>query len=112
MQRWGNDYRYLFFGNDEDPRFGVYSCGADGGSGSQGNDIDDINTWNRSSPWRQYYREREQEQRNTRLIVWGFSSILVVSIILNLAQFCRARNRRTEQDAGRQDLTRRELKPS
>ncbi len=41
---WGNDYRYIA-GRDLPDGYGIYSCGPDGISHSQGNDADDRNTW-------------------------------------------------------------------
>jgi general secretion pathway protein G len=52
---WSHDFIYVL-----DPNlphgFGIYSCGQDGVTSSNGNDRDDINTWNVKTSWRTYYR--------------------------------------------------------
>jgi len=41
---WGNPYRYVA-GDGFSQGYGIYSCGPDGRSGTQGNDPDDFNDW-------------------------------------------------------------------
>jgi general secretion pathway protein G len=47
---WGNVYVYLCPGIHNTNGFDLYSCGFDGISKSGGNDLDDINNWDPSSP--------------------------------------------------------------
>ena len=51
---WGHEFVYVL-----DPElaegFGVYSCGQDGVSSSEGDDRDDLNTWRRGRSWFGYY---------------------------------------------------------
>jgi hypothetical protein len=51
---WGHEFVYVL-----DPElaegFGVYSCGQDGVSSSEGDDRDDLNTWRRGRLWFGYY---------------------------------------------------------
>ncbi len=52
---WSHDYIYILDRNLPHG-FGIYSCGRDGVTSSNGNDRDEINTWNVKTPWRTYYR--------------------------------------------------------
>ena len=47
---WGCDYVYRFPGVYNTNGYDLYSCGADGISKSSGNDLDDINSWDETSP--------------------------------------------------------------
>jgi len=47
---WGNDYRYVFPGRHHINGIDLYSCGFDGVSKTGGEDLDDINNWDYSSP--------------------------------------------------------------
>jgi len=47
---WGTPFGYVFPATNGTNWYGLYSCGADRISKSQGNDLDDINTWDPSSP--------------------------------------------------------------
>jgi type II secretion system protein G len=54
---WGNVYAYVLDANLPGG-FGIYSCGRDGVISSNGNDLDDLNTWNRARPWAAYYAKQ------------------------------------------------------
>ena len=47
---WGNDCRYVFPGRHHINGIDLYSCGFDGVSKTGGEDLDDINNWDFSSP--------------------------------------------------------------
>ena len=47
---WGDDYVYRYPGIHNTNSFDLYSCGVDGISKSEGNDLDDINNWDYASP--------------------------------------------------------------
>jgi hypothetical protein len=72
---WGNEFAYLL-----DPElaegFGIYSCGQDGVSSSNGNDRDDLNTWSEGSPWRAYY-EAQMSRYNIRSNIICWTTILL-----------------------------------
>lgn len=47
---WGTPYGYIGPGVHNPNAYDLYSCGADGISKTHGNDLDDINNWDPSSP--------------------------------------------------------------
>jgi general secretion pathway protein G len=47
---WGNEYVYRFPGVHNKNSYDLYSCGFDGISKSGGDDLDDINNWDPTSP--------------------------------------------------------------
>lgn len=71
---WSHDFVYVL-----DPNLphglGIYSCGDDGVTTSNGNDRDDINTWNVKTPWRTYYRL-------SALVTDRHLAILLIGLIL------------------------------
>lgn len=50
LDPWGHPYVYIFPGIHNINSFDLYSCGQDGISKSRGDDLDDINNWDKSSP--------------------------------------------------------------
>jgi type II secretion system protein G len=77
---WGNKLRYVL-----DPElaegFGIYSCGQDGVSASNGNDDDDLNTWNGRRHWLAYYHDQmRKENRRRSAIKLGLISLAVTIV--------------------------------
>jgi len=58
----------VYIGNDGSS-FQLYSTGKDGVSNSNGNDLDDINTWNKQKQWRSYYQGLADTQRTRGNII-------------------------------------------
>jgi general secretion pathway protein G len=52
---WGHDFIYVYPGIHNTNGFDLYSLGRDGISKSGGSDADDINNWDASKRWREYY---------------------------------------------------------
>ena len=77
---WGHDFVYVLDPNL--PRgFGIYSCGLDGVTVSNGNDRDDLNTWNVRSPWRAYY----QAHADRKAMMSRAASLAIVLLIVAAA---------------------------
>jgi type II secretion system protein G len=80
---WNNEFTYI-----RDPElakgFGIYSCGQDGVSSSNGNDRDDLNTWSKGSPWLAYYRSpwRRENLRSTITMLIAIILLVVASGLL------------------------------
>ncbi len=64
--------------------FGIYSCGEDGKTISNGNDRDDLNTWNTLAPWRSYYGGGSVRHVVKRWIVLLLAAVLAVTATLTL----------------------------
>lgn len=56
---WGHEYCYRFPAIHSTNDFDLYSCGADGVSKTDGNDLDDVNSWDPDSPKGEALRESE-----------------------------------------------------
>jgi general secretion pathway protein G len=50
LDPWGHEYVYRYPGIHNTNSYDIYSCGFDGISKSSGEDLDDINNWDPSSP--------------------------------------------------------------
>ena len=89
---WGNDYVYRYPGIHNTNSFDLYSLGENGRSKTGGNDQDDINNWNESRPWLQYYRKPP-------VYDWSINAalLIVATLCLIYARNCRLRRKR---DAG------------
>jgi type II secretion system protein G len=74
---WGTNFSYVLDSNLPQG-FGVYSCGRDGITVSNGNDTDDINTWNTQAPWRACY----EAQTMRREKIESIASVAIVLLIL------------------------------
>jgi type II secretion system protein G len=79
---WNNKLIYVL-----DPElaegFGIYSCGRDGVSFSNGNDEADLNTWGRRRHWLAYYDDlmtRESRQRSVIKLGIIFLAIMAVAV--------------------------------
>lgn len=68
--------------------FGIYSCGEDGKTISNGNDRDDLNTWNTRAPWRSYYGGGSVRQA---VICWGMLLLVGVLIVATTLTLLRRR---------------------
>lgn len=84
---WGRPYVYRSPGIHSNAAYNLYSCGADGVSRSDGNDLDDINSWDKSfnkrdSLWQHYNRLAMREWIITTLT--GPISITLVIILVLL----------------------------
>lgn len=74
---WGNKLVYVL--NADWPEgFGIYSCGQDGVTSSNGNDRDDLNTWNTQAPWNDYHRI----QTERREAVSSAVSLVIILLII------------------------------
>jgi hypothetical protein len=82
---WQRNLVYRYPGKYNTVGPDVYSLGKDGKSSSGGNDPDDINNWNRDTPWREHY---SKFGINLRYLAGG---IAVVFISLVLYGFLRRR---------------------
>ena len=71
LDPWGNPYRCVLRKeiNPQQP-FGFYSAGSDGVSQSDGNDADDLNSWDPNC--RRFYLRRIEDNRRTMYAVVGF----------------------------------------
>lgn len=85
---WGYDYRYVLMPG-RDAGFGIYSLGADGITASDGNDPDDLNTWDKNAPWLAYYKAECQERRPLVYLI-----PVAVAVVVGAFLF-RAKQRRT-----------------
>ena len=89
--KWGNNFIYHYDKNDKIPK--IYSAGADGISSSDGNDEDDINSWDRKQKWRKYYYEKREEKENfIKLLNW----LLIIPIIFINYKLLKLSNNRLE----------------
>ena len=74
---WGNEFRYVL-----DPNlpggFGIYSCGRDGMTATNGNDRDDLHTWITHTRWPPYYETLALKQDR----IEGAMSLAIVLLIL------------------------------
>jgi len=83
---WGQPYVYRSPGIHSNAVYELYSCGADGVSRSDGNDVDDLNSWDnsfktRDSLWQHYNRLAKKE----RIITTLTSPIsITVAVVLGL----------------------------
>ena len=53
---WGRPFVYRFPGKNNIGSYDLYSLGKDGVSATDGCDPDDINNWDETEPWYDYYR--------------------------------------------------------
>ena len=91
---WNKDYVYIL-----DPElaegFGIYSCGQDGGSSSNGNDRDDLNTWSKDRPWLAYYNspwKRENLRSTITMLAATALAIAALGALTWRAAKARARS--------------------
>ncbi len=56
LDPWRHPYIYRYPGRWNTNGPDIYSMGADGKTTTDGNDNDDINSWNKDRPWRRYYK--------------------------------------------------------
>jgi type II secretion system protein G len=75
---WGNAYVYVLDA-DLPGGFGVYSCGRDGVTASNGNDPDDLNTWDNSKPLPAYYARRPRKSYRDPPAVALLTAIVVAA---------------------------------
>ncbi len=74
---WGHDYVYRFPGAYNMNGYDLYSRGSDGMSETGGNDLDDINNWDESSPrggfvLNSYYGDQQFAKAATMLLIIPF----------------------------------------
>jgi hypothetical protein len=81
---WGNAYVYVLDANLPGG-FGIYSCGRDGVTSSNGNDLDDLNTWNYARPWAAYYEKQMRSDEIRRSAMLLAVTLLVAGGIITLA---------------------------
>jgi len=81
---WGNAYVYVVYTNLPDG-FGIYSRGKDGSTSSNGNDSDDLNTWNSAQPWLAYYAGQFRKAERRRVARLLLVALLVAGGIATLA---------------------------
>jgi general secretion pathway protein G len=79
---WGTEYVYHYPGIHNTNGFDIYSCGADGRSSSAGDDSDDVNNWDSSSPRGGYYSELSlfDKLRNSRAFGWSLLFFQIVPL--------------------------------
>ncbi len=76
---WLHDYVYVSNSGNE---FRLYSCGLDGTTKSDGNDADDINSWDDKKTWRQIYdaqaaREKGIEDINRFIVLCLYPALII-----------------------------------
>ncbi|MBP7050575.1 MAG: type II secretion system protein GspG [Phycisphaerae bacterium] len=80
---WGRELVYV-----PDPKlphgFGIYSCGEDGKTISNGNDRDDLNTWSALAPWRSSYGSGSVRQAAMRWVMLILAGVLTVAATVTL----------------------------
>ncbi len=80
---WGREFVYV-----PAPKlphgFGIYSCGKDGLTASNGNDLDDLNTWNPRAPWRSHYGGGSTRQAVRRVVMLLLAAVLTVAATITL----------------------------
>ena len=77
---WGHEYDYLVTpGRNEG--FGIYSLGADGITLSDGNDSDDLNTWDEKRPWLAYYGVGSGRKNPLRYLIPIIAAIVITTIM-------------------------------
>jgi general secretion pathway protein G len=87
---WGRGFVYRYPGIHNTNSYDLYSCGADGVSKSEGSDLDDINNWDKSEPWRAYYNRTEWEHKIKKLVYsFGFPLALLVLVLCVWRKFGR-----------------------
>ena len=79
---WGNSYCVVVKERNGERWIGFFSCGMDGLSLTQGNDDDDINSWNRESG--KYYGEWSRQKMHERHMkgVWKTFSVVLVALLV------------------------------
>ena len=58
--------------------FGIYSTGANGVTFSGGNDRDDINGWDLTTPWLKYY---EKQRLRRQALIWSAAVLAIVAVL-------------------------------
>jgi len=82
---WGRGYVYRFPGIHNPDGFDLYSCGRDGISKSGGNDLDDINNWDPSSPRdRDVWLAREQQFSSALKLLLIIPFLFVVRVVAGI----------------------------
>ena len=95
---WGNSYRVIEL--PDFPPLGIYSCGRDGVSSSNGFDDDDVQSWLNASSATEFYQREAARAHGTK----RFKAAVVVAAILCFPLFVFLRTRRastTEPDDAR-----------
>ena len=80
---WGNPYRCVERSADGKDRLGVYSLGRDGISESNGNDMDDLNSWSDDS-FRWYQNDINRRERIDIAVQAGVITALLYGFFLLL----------------------------
>lgn len=96
---WGNPYRCVRRFDGERESFGVYSTGRDGVTKSEGNDADDLNSWN-DDCYRWYVRDVAQQDRLHYALQGAVFAAIFFSGAMGCACFVR-RLRRSKRDRSR-----------
>ena len=94
IDKWGNQFIYQYNKNDKVPK--IYSLGSDGISSSDGNDIDDINSWDRRQKWRKYYSEKRLKKKQFIIILNWLLIIPIIFINDRLLKLSSNRKEKTE----------------
>jgi general secretion pathway protein G len=81
---WGNTYVYVLDAGLSGG-FGVYSCGRDGTTSSNGNDPDDLNTWDNAKPLPIYYATRPRKDPRDPLTIALLATIVAATGVGTLA---------------------------
>ena len=88
---WGRPFIYRFPGKHNIGSHDLYSLGKDGFTGTDGADPDDINNWEESEPWREYYAASFLPKA-----FWGIGGVLLTLLAvwfirskLKTANICR-----------------------
>ena len=77
---WSHPYQYLLLTTDSRPTFSIYSFGRDGVSHSNGNDPDDVSSWN-PEPVQHLLADPRAV-----VIVYGFVLIVIAALVLRQAE--------------------------
>jgi len=81
IDSWGNPYHIVVTEQEGKPWIGLYSTGADGVSSSNGNDLDDLNSWGKDGF--DYYpgviRASIQAASNRDVLIYG--SVFAISLM-------------------------------
>jgi hypothetical protein len=77
LDPWQHPYVYHYPGTQNTNESDIYSMGADGKTATGGNDMDDINNWNKDRPWHRYY----SRQPFIRPMMIGGSLVIMVAVL-------------------------------
>jgi hypothetical protein len=99
---WGNNYVYVFPGKNNKLHFDLYSLGEDGLSATEGNDPDDVNSWDPHSGSR--YPDPMQA-RLRRVSVRLLTTIILLRLLLEwfVVRYRKRKRTLTQESSGSRD---------